>query len=133
MEMIEYVKLVTAFIVSIGGSSVVIIALSKWFGNFLSTRLLDAYNNKHEKELEVINKSMNKEHKYTTLYKSSIFPSQGVELHKTVLAHNFAFNQIIKNNHQQVIVYSDRTTISEYELSKHNIIFKQLPFSIKDK
>ena len=51
MEMIEYVKLVTAFIVSIGGSSVVIIALSKWFGNFLSTRLLDAYNNKHEKEL----------------------------------------------------------------------------------
>ena len=45
MEMIEYVKLVTAFIVSIGGSSVVIIALSKWFGNFLSTRLLDAYNN----------------------------------------------------------------------------------------
>ena len=42
MEMIEYVKLVTAFIVSIGGSSVVIIALSKWFGNFLSTRLLDA-------------------------------------------------------------------------------------------
>lgn len=54
MEMIEYVKLVTAFIVSIGGSSVVIIALSKWFGNFLSTRLLDAYNNKHEKELEVI-------------------------------------------------------------------------------
>ncbi len=52
MEMIEYVKLVTAFIVSIGGSSVVIIALSKWFGNFLSTRLLDAYNNKHENELE---------------------------------------------------------------------------------
>ena len=54
MEMIEYVKLVTAFIISIGGSSVVIIALSKWFGNFLSTRLLDSYNNKHEKELEVI-------------------------------------------------------------------------------
>ena len=49
MEMIEYVKLVTAFIVSIGGSSVVIFALSKWFGNFLSTRLLDSYNNKHEK------------------------------------------------------------------------------------
>lgn len=54
MEMIEYVKLVIAFIVSIGGSSVVIFALSKWFGNFLSTRLLDSYNNKHEKELEVI-------------------------------------------------------------------------------
>lgn len=52
MAMIEYIKLVTAFIVSIGGSSIVIIALAKWFGDFLSRRLLDSYNNKHEKELE---------------------------------------------------------------------------------
>lgn len=52
MAMIEYIKLVTAFVVSIGGSSIVIIALAKWFGDFLSRRLLDSYNNKHEKELE---------------------------------------------------------------------------------
>ena len=50
--MIEYIKLVTAFVVSIGGTSVVIVALAKWFGDFLSHRLLDSYNNKHEKELE---------------------------------------------------------------------------------
>ena len=47
MEMIEYIKLVTAFVVSIGGASVVIVALAKWFGDFLSHRLLDSYNNKH--------------------------------------------------------------------------------------
>ena len=52
MAMIEYIKLVTAFVVSIGGASVVILALAKWFGDFLSHRLLDSYNNKHEKELE---------------------------------------------------------------------------------
>lgn len=52
MAMIEYIKLVTAFVVSIGGASVVIIAIAKWFGDFLSHRLLDSYNNKHEKELE---------------------------------------------------------------------------------
>lgn len=52
---------------------------------------------KYLHELEVNNETMEKEGKYTTLYKSSIFPSQGVELHKTVLAHNFAFNHIIKN------------------------------------
>ena len=52
MEMIEYIKLVTAFVVSIGGASVVIVALAKWFGDFLSHRLLDSYNNKHEKALE---------------------------------------------------------------------------------
>jgi len=28
------------------------------------------------------------------------FPLQGVELHKAVLAHNFAFNQMIKNNNK---------------------------------
>lgn len=54
MELIEYVKLFTAFIVSIGGASVVIIALAKWFGDFLSHRLLDSYNNRHERELEAL-------------------------------------------------------------------------------
>ena len=54
MEMIEYVKLVTAFIVSIGGSSAVIVGLAKWFGDFMSHRLLDTYNNKHECELEAL-------------------------------------------------------------------------------
>ena len=49
------------------------------------------------KELDVDNESMQNDYKYTTLYKSSIFPLQGVELHKTVLAHNFAFNKIINN------------------------------------
>ena len=52
MAMIEYIKLVTAFVVSIGGAGVVILALAKWFGDFLSHRLLDSYNNKHRKELE---------------------------------------------------------------------------------
>ena len=54
MEIVEYVKLATAFIVSIGGSSVVVIALAKWFGDFMSHRLLDSYNNKHENELEAL-------------------------------------------------------------------------------
>lgn len=52
MELIEYVKLFTAFVVSIGGTSVIVVALAKWFGNFMSHRLLDSYNNKHERELE---------------------------------------------------------------------------------
>lgn len=54
MELIEYVKLFTAFVVSIGGTSVIIVALAKWFGDILSHRLLDSYNNKHECELETI-------------------------------------------------------------------------------
>lgn len=36
------------------------------------------------------------EDRYTSLYKISAFPSQGVELHKTVLAYNFAFNKLIE-------------------------------------
>lgn len=48
-------------------------------------------------QLEVKNKTMKKEYKYSTLYLSSIFPLQGVELHKAVLAHNFAFNKYIQN------------------------------------
>lgn len=61
MELIEYVKLATAFFVSIGGTSVVVIGLAKWFGDFLSKRLLDSYNNKHEQELEGIKNKYAKE------------------------------------------------------------------------
>ncbi|UYW72271.1 hypothetical protein [Bacillus cereus] len=41
-----------------------------------------------------------KEERYRSLYKISAFPSQGVELHKTVLAYNFAFNKIIAKTKQ---------------------------------
>ncbi|MBQ8959305.1 MAG: hypothetical protein IJ057_13615 [Bacteroidales bacterium] len=54
MKWIEYFKLASAFFVSVGGSGVIIIALAKWFGGFLSNRLLDSYNNKHESELETL-------------------------------------------------------------------------------
>ncbi|AKL96131.1 hypothetical protein CACET_c26860 [Clostridium aceticum] len=37
-----------------------------------------------------------KEDRYKSLYQISAFPSQGVELHKTVLAYNFAFNKVIE-------------------------------------
>ncbi|MGN4556929.1 hypothetical protein ACTFP3_01180 [Bacillus cereus group sp. MYBK5-2] len=40
------------------------------------------------------------EDRYKSLYKISAFPSQGVELHKTVLAYNFAFNKIIEKTKQ---------------------------------
>lgn len=52
MALIEYFKLITALTASIGGTIVIIVALAKWFGDFLSHRLLDSYNNRHEKELE---------------------------------------------------------------------------------
>lgn len=43
-----------------------------------------------------INSPLMSNFKYKTLYKTSAFPLQGVELHKTVLAHNFAFINMIK-------------------------------------
>ena len=52
MKWIDCIKLATAFFASAGGASVIVIALAKWFGGFLSQRLLDSYNNKHEAELE---------------------------------------------------------------------------------
>lgn len=48
-------------------------------------------------QLELKNKTMKKEYKHSTLYQFSIFPLQGVELHKAVLANNFAFNKYIQN------------------------------------
>ena len=57
----DFLHLIAALLASIGGASVVILALSKWFGEFMSSRLLDRYNNKHETELEGIKSKYNSE------------------------------------------------------------------------
>lgn len=107
MEMIEYVKLVTAFIVSIGGSSVVIIVLSKWFGNFLSTRLLDAYNNKHEKELEVIK----------TKYASELENTKN-ELEK-------AKSQFLRYSEKQFELYNDLWKVLLYTKRQADLLWQK--------
>ena len=105
--MIEYVKLVTAFIVSIGGSSVVIIALSKWFGNLLSTRLLDAYNNKHEKELEVIK----------TKYASELENTKN-ELEK-------AKSQFLRYSEKQFELYNDLWKVLLYTKRQADLLWQK--------
>lgn len=54
MDFNEYLKLFGAMLTAVGGASILILALSKWFGDFLSKRMLDSYNNKHSKDLEGI-------------------------------------------------------------------------------
>ena len=57
----DFLELIGALLFSIGGASVVIVGLSKRFGEFISQRLLDRYNNKHESELEAIKNKYQKE------------------------------------------------------------------------
>lgn len=49
---------------------------------------------KYLNELKV---TIPREQRYTKLYSINSFPFQGVELHKTVLAYHFAFNEILSN------------------------------------
>lgn len=107
MAIIEYVKLVTAFIVSIGGSSVVIIGLSKWFGGFLSTRLLDSYNNKHENELEELKKN----------YSS--------ELEKTKNELEKAKSQFLRYSEKQFELYNDLWKVLLYTKRQADILWEK--------
>jgi hypothetical protein len=50
----DYLELIGALVTSIGGASVIIIAMSKWFGDFLAKTLFEKYKNIKEKELEGI-------------------------------------------------------------------------------
>ena len=105
--MIEYVKLVTAFVVSIGGSSVVVIALAKWFGNFLSARLLNSYNNKHEKELEEIK----------TKYAS--------ELEKTKNELEKAKSQFLRYSEKQFELYNDLWKVLLYTKRQADLLWQR--------
>lgn len=61
MTWTEIMKFLMVTLISMGGATVVIVGLSKWFGDFLSKRLLDNYNNKHSKDLEGIKGKYSKE------------------------------------------------------------------------
>lgn len=108
MELIEYVKLATAFIVSIGGASIVVIGLAKWFGDFLSKRLLDSYNNKHEQELERI------KNKYAT------------ELEETRSAIEKAKMQFARYSEKQFESYNSLWKILLYTKRQADMLWEKL-------
>jgi hypothetical protein len=85
----EIMKFLGATLISIGGATVVIVGLSKWFGDFLSKRLLDNYNNKHSNELEGI------KGKY------------GKELEETKSALEKAKSQFLRYSEKQFDLYND--------------------------
>ena len=66
------------------------------------------------------------EDRYKSLYKISAFPSQGVELHKTVLAYNFAFNKLIEKteNIHRFPFMLDAIFKEDIEQSNRNEILK---------
>lgn len=89
MNLTEIMKLLGATLISMGGATVVIVGLSKWFGDFLSKRLLDNYNNKHSEELERI------KGKY------------GKELEETKSALEKAKSQFLRYSEKQFDLYND--------------------------
>jgi hypothetical protein len=89
MTWTEIMKFLGATLISMGGATIVIVGLSKWFGDFLSKRLLDNYNNKHSKELEGI------KGKYST------------ELEETKSALEKAKSQFIRYSEKQFELYND--------------------------
>jgi hypothetical protein len=60
----------------------------------------NAFENIFTKHLKTLKVKRLEENRYLKLYNISAFPSQGVELHKTILAYHFAFNELIKGNVQ---------------------------------
>lgn len=107
MEIIEYVKLAAAFFVSIGGSSVVIVALAKWFGGFLSSRLLDSYNNKHETDLE------NLKNKYAK------------ELEETKSSLEKAKLQFVRYSEKQFELYNDLWKVLLYTKQQADMLWEK--------
>lgn len=85
----EVLYIAGAILGSLGGASVIIIGTSKLFGDFLSKRLLDSYNNQHEKELAAI----------TSKYSRQLEETKS-ELEKTK-------SQFIRYSEEQFELYND--------------------------
>lgn len=85
----EVLYIAGAILGSLGGASIIIIGVSKWFGNFLSKKLLNSYNNQHEKELAEI----------TSNYRQQLEETK-TELDKTK-------SQFLRYSEEQFELYND--------------------------
>lgn len=66
-SIVDVLYVTGAALLSISGGAVLIGTVSKLFGDFLSKRVLDGYNNKHSKELEAIKSKYSRELESTKL------------------------------------------------------------------
>lgn len=85
----DYIEILGAVFVSLGGSTVIILGLSKWFGDVFAQKLILSFKNKHEKDLEDLKSGYQKE-----------LESTKVELDK-------AKSQFLRYTEKQFELYND--------------------------
>ena len=61
MDIKEILEWLSAIIISVGGSSIVIVAIAKWFGDRLANKLLEEDKAKYQEDLEIIKSKFNVE------------------------------------------------------------------------
>lgn len=57
----DFLQLIAAMVIALGGPTLIILGLSKWFGEYLSDRLLTSVKNKHGRALESLKNDYQKE------------------------------------------------------------------------
>jgi len=85
----DYIEILGAVFVSLGGSTVIILGLSKWFGDVFAQKLILGFKNRHEKDLEDLKSGYQKE-----------LESTKVELDK-------AKSQFLRYTEKQFELYND--------------------------
>lgn len=61
MDIKHILEWLSAIIISVGGSSIVIVAIAKWFGDRLANKLLEEDKAKYQEDLEIIKSKFNVE------------------------------------------------------------------------
>jgi hypothetical protein len=125
-------KLTTAFFASVGGATVVIIGVSKWFGDFLSQKLLASTSQKHEKDLEEIKSKYSKELEITKddLAKARTMYARYSE--RQFNSYNSLWKVLLQTKRQAEVLWSEpnpdrlKTFAEQIRLTKQAIEDEQL-------
>lgn len=146
------VQLIANITTKIGEVTKVINETEEKLGEFKSDEEIEKERRKKDREFAIVFEGYLKqfnvkpltEARYTQVYQISSFPSQGVELHKTVMAYHFAFNKVIKSSShvhrfpfmldaifKEDIEAKNKKSIIEF-ISKNRPVDTQLIFSIAE-
>ncbi len=124
----DYMEILGAIVVSLGGSTVIILALSKWFGNIFAEKLVGGIKSKYEKELETTKTELDKAKSQFLRYSEKQFELYNDLWRVLIYTKNQADALWEDANPEQIPSFSEQIRLSKDVIDENMLLIEEEHF-----
>jgi hypothetical protein len=124
----DYMEILGAIVVSLGGSTIIILALSKWFGNIFAEKLIGGIKSKYEKELETTKTELDKAKSQFLRYSEKQFELYNDLWRVLIYTKNQADTLWENANPEQIPSFSEQIRLSKDVIDENMLLIEEEHF-----